>query len=192
MNDNFDKWIDFLNPENLRGNLISSSLYIAVYESFQDYIVEEVKFFFHSGFKDNVDIFSPKYNTSVLAKDKNLLNASLLWLKELGAIDENDIDKFHEIRKFRNKLTHEMMDLLFEGIPKDLPNYFSDLINLRTKIEKWWVLNIEIPTNPDIEYSHEISEKDIMTSSQIIYRIILDMLSNDKKTATFYRDEFLT
>lgn len=191
MENNFDKWIAFLYPEKLKDNLIFCFLFIAVYESFKDYVVEEVKFFFHMGADQTGDIFSSRYKTSVLDKDKNTLNATLLWLLELGAIGESDIERFQEIRKHRNRLTHEMMECLLEGMPKELPECLADLFTLRIKIEKWWVLNIEIPTNPDYDSSSDIREEDIMTSSQIIYRIIMDMLSGDNQAAAFYRDEFI-
>jgi hypothetical protein len=190
MNDNFDRWIDFLDPENLKGHLISSALYIAVYESFTDYVIDEVKFFFNTGFNENGFTFSDSYEKSVLTKDKRIINASLLWLKEITAISESDIETFNEIRSFRNKLTHELMDLLFKGLPPDFPQKFADLIALRIKIERWWILNVEIPTNPDSENLKNIEEKDIITGSEMIYRIIMDMLTNDEKTANYYRNEF--
>ncbi len=191
MKDNLDKWIDFLNPENLKGQLISSALFIALYESFTDYIIEEVKFFFCSGFNEKEYTFDEKYEKTVLSKDKSVIKATLLWLKELTAINDSDIEIFNELRIFRNKLTHELMNLVFNELPNDFPHRLSNLIALRIKIEKWWTLNIEIPTNPDTENYENIDEKDIITSSEMIYRIILDMLSSDEKTANYYRNEIL-
>jgi hypothetical protein len=189
-NDNIDNWINFLNPENLKGNLMLSSLYIATFESFKDYIVDEVKFFFHNGLKDGIDIFDPKYETHVKAKDKSVVKASLLWLMEMEAIDENDILKVDDLRQYRNKLSHELMTLLFEGLPEELPEKFAQLIQLRVKVEKWWILNIEIPTNPDFDSDIEINEDNVMTSSQMFNRLFMDMLSGDEKTASFYKNEF--
>jgi len=40
-----DKWLKFLDPDNLKDQLIFSALYIATFESFKDFIVDEVKFF---------------------------------------------------------------------------------------------------------------------------------------------------
>lgn len=83
------------------------------------------------------------------------------------------------------------MTLLFDGLPVELPSKFVQLIQVRIKIEKWWILNIEIPTNPDFDQMGEINEDAIIAPSQMINRLIFDMLSGDEKTATFYRDEFL-
>ena len=191
MKDNFDKWIDFLKPENLKGNLISCSLYISTYESFKDYVIEEMKFFFNRGFSDGEFIFSEDYKTKVLNHHKSPLIASLLWLKENEAIDENDIILFEDLRKYRNKLAHEMMDFLFEGISESLPEKLNALLNLRIKIEKWWIINIEIPTNTDFDSSKDIKEEDIQTSSQLLNKIILDILSGDEETSNYYYNEFL-
>lgn len=185
--ENTDKWLKFLDPDNLKDKLIFSALYIATFESFKDYIVDEVKFFFNSGFTNGEFTFSERYKTEVLSKDKSIIKAIFLFLKDFGIIDENDIDIFNELRKYRNKLSHELMDLLFEGLPEELPEKFIQLIKLRVKIEKWWILNIEIPTS--LDPNNDILEKDIYTSSQIFNQIILDMLSGDEKRANFYMNE---
>lgn len=187
--DNIDKWLKFLDPENLKGNLMFSSLYIASFEAFKDYVVDEVKFFFNDGLQNGEFTFSKRY-TEVKALDKSLLRASLLWLKNLEAIDEKDIDAYDELRHYRNKLSHELMTLLFEGLPNELPEKFAQLIALRVKIEKWWFLNIEIPTNPDFDSNTEVKGEEIMTFSQIFNQLIFDMLSGDEKRASYYHNEF--
>ena len=186
---NDEKWMRFLDPENLKDGLIFSSLYIATYESFKGYVMEEVKFFFNNGFDNGKYIFSDSYDSDVLSKDKSAVKATLLWLKEHGAIEDRDIEIFDELRKYRNKLAHELMGLLFEGLPEELPDKFIELIKLRVKIEKWWILNIEIPTNPNFDADIDISDKDITTSSQIFNQLILDMLSGDENKAFFYQKE---
>jgi hypothetical protein len=188
--DNIDKWLKFLDPENLKGNLMFSSLYIASFEAFKDYVVNEVKFFFNTGFLEGEFTFSEEYSTKVIALDKSILKATLLWFKDLEAIDETDIEIYDDLRQYRNKLSHELMTLLYEGLPKELPEKFAQLISLRVKIEKWWIMNIEIPTNPDFDGSPAIKEEDVMTSSQIFNQLIFDMLSGDEKRASFYQNEF--
>jgi hypothetical protein len=188
--DNIDKWLKFLDPENLKGNLMFSSLYIASFEAFKDYVVDEVKFFFNTGFSEGEFTFSEEYITKVKALDKSILKATLIWLKDLEAINEKDIETYDELRQYRNKLSHELMTLLFEGLPQELPENFAKLIALRVKIEKWWIMNIEIPTNPDFDESPEIKEDDVMTSSQIFNQLIFDMLSGEEKRASYYQNEF--
>jgi hypothetical protein len=185
-----DKWLKFLNPENLKDNLMFSSLYVAFFEAFKDYVIEEVKFFYISGFKNHKYIISKEYETEVKSKDKSIVKATLIWLKEHNAIEENDITIFEELLQYRNKLSHELLELLFEGLPEQLPVKLIQLVDLRIKIERWWILNIEIPTNPDFDASMEIKEEDITTHSQMFSKLLFDMLSGDEKTANYYQNEF--
>ncbi len=187
--DSIDKWLNFLEPENLKNSLIFSSLYIATFESFKDYIIEEVKFFYNTGFSGEEYTFSEEYKLNVISKDKSLTKATLIWLKENGAINDGDIESFNELRKCRNKLSHELMTLLFDGLQSEISEKFVELLNLRIKIEKWWIINIEIPTNPDFDSSKEVSEDDVLTSSQALNQIILDILSGDEEKASFYLNE---
>ena len=62
---NINKWLKFLDPENLKGNLMFSSLYIASFEAFKDYVVDEVKFFFNTGFFFFFFTFSEEYITKL-------------------------------------------------------------------------------------------------------------------------------
>ncbi len=188
--ENVDKWLKFLNPNNLKENLMFSSLYIASFEAFKDYVIEEVKFFFNVGFSNKEFAFSEEYNVKVRAKDKSIIKATLLWLKENDAIEDKDIAIYDNLREYRNKLSHELMSLIFEGLSDELPEKFSQLILLRVKIEKWWIMNIEIPTNPDFNSDSEIKEEDITTSSQLFNQLIFDMLSGDETKEKYYQEEF--
>lgn len=187
--ENIDNWIKFLNPENLKDNLMFSSLYIATFEAFKDYVVDEVKLFYNNGIEDGEYIFSEKYNLNVIKLDKSILKASLLWLRNLTVIDDNDIETFDELRQYRNKLSHELMTLLFEDLLKELPQKFVKLRTLRVKIEKWYIMNIEIPTNPYFEGKSEINEENIITSSQVFNQLFSDILSGDEKKASYYQNE---
>jgi hypothetical protein len=191
MSDYTEKWIKFLDPENLKNNLLFSSLYVASFESLKDYIVSEVKGFYLIGFENDKYIYDSNYDNNVKSKDKSIVKSSLLWLLENEAILESDILLYDELRQYRNKLSHELMTLLFDGLPEELPVKFTQLISLRIKIEKWWVLNFEIPINSDFD-NKELTEDDIITSSQMLNQIILDMLSGDEKKANYYKTEFIS
>ena len=53
------------------------------------------------------------------------------------------------------------------------------------------MVGIEIPTNPDFHATDDVSENDIQTSSEILYKIILDILSGNEETSNYYYKEFL-
>lgn len=191
MDENTKKWLEFLNPESLKSNLTLSSLYIASFESLKDYIVENVKSFYNTGFDGEKLIYSEDYELNVKKRDKNITLASIDWLKENGAIDEQDITIYNNLGQYRNRLAHELMNLMFDGLTENLPEKFAELIAFKIKIEKWWILNIDIPTNPDFDAKADIKESDIVSSTQIFTQIIFDMLLGNEEEANFYRNSII-
>lgn len=193
MNENFEKWIAFLKPENLKDNLICCSVYIAFFETTKDYIVNQVRDFYSIGWSsENGDVISEDYKTQVLAKDKdkNPLKASLIWFKENNAITEEDILVYDELRKYRNVIAHEMLEKLFDGLNKDYSEKLNQLIELRIKLERWWIFNIELETGM-IENPENIKEEDVISNSQMIFKLILDIVSGDEEKSNYYYKEFL-
>jgi hypothetical protein len=192
MNENFEKWLNFLKPENLKDNLICCSIYIAFFETTKDYIVNQIKDFYSIEWDlENGDIISEDYKTKVLAKDKkNKLNASLLWFKESKAITEDDILVFDELRKYRNLIAHEMLEKLFDGLNKDFAEKLSKLIDFRVKLERWWIFNIEMDLGI-IDNPENIKDEDVICNSQMIFKLILDIVSGDEEKSNFYYKEFL-
>lgn len=55
--DYVEKLNEFFNPDLLRQKLITASIYIAVYENFKSSIVDNVKYFYWSGFEDGKEQF---------------------------------------------------------------------------------------------------------------------------------------
>ena len=137
MNENFDKWLAFIKPENLKDNLICCSLYIAFFETTKAYIVDQVKDFYSIGWnQDSGDVISENYKIDVVANDpKNIVHASLLWFRKTNAITDEDIQLYSELRKYRNLIAHEMLEKLFDGLNKDFSDKLTQLIDFRIKLE---------------------------------------------------------
>ncbi len=189
MKNNFNKWLNFVNPENLKDNLTFCSLYIMLYETTTDYIIQQVKDFYITGYDDDLGftIDAKKYKKDVLSKDKNVLNASLLWFKNADAINQDSIVKFSEIRKYRNILVHEMLNNIFEGLDKNFVHHFFELVDFRIGLERWWFINIEHPTS-DNDNNEDFDEDSIITLTQVLYRIIMDIISGNKNSEYYYKE----
>lgn len=155
-------WERFLSPESLRRNLIIASIFISAFEILKDSIVEHIRFFYVTGFDQSGYRIDPKYETEVVARNKSPVFASLSWLKNHDAIDENDITAFEKVRDCRNDIVHELPHILAEGISSDRVALFSEMVRLLKKIETWWIVNVEIPTNPDYD-GKEIDEAEIVS-----------------------------
>jgi len=184
------QWERFLDPEVLRPNLILASIYIAAFEILKDSIVGRLRDFYVSGFDENGDIVMPEYN-DVLAKDKSPVYASLKWLRESEAITEEDIEKFNKIKEYRNRLAHEISKMLMEGLPQDFAERFNDMTTLLDKIERWWIINVEIPTDPDlIEKIDEIDLDGIVPGPIAGLKMMLDVALGSNETASYYINRF--
>jgi len=180
-----EAWKQFLDPKKLRSKLIACALFIATYEMLKDSIVDKIRQFFSCGFDESRDVIDPKYQTDVLDRHKKVTEASLLWLKEMGAVNDNDIQLFRVLTNTRNDLAHELLSLLSGQKEIDVSAHFSDLIGLLRKIDVWWVINLDIATDPEM-MDKEIKEEDIIPGSIIMSKILMDVALGDEKDAEFY------
>lgn len=191
MNENAKKMMELLNPEVFKSNLILSSTFIAYFENSTDYIIDQPRSFFCNAYDyEKGDIIDPEYKKKVLSLDKKPINASLLWFKEQGAIDDADIETFEILRRYRNKLSHELSKILFEeGLESSLfSENLAKLFSLRIKIEKWWFFYFEIEFT-DIENADKLEHKDVTTGGEMIYQLFMDLLSDDSERANYYVNE---
>lgn len=186
-----EKLLYLLNPEVFKSNLLLGSLFIAYFENTTDYIIDQPRTLFCNGFDpEKGDLISDDYKSKVLNLDKKPINASLKWFQSNGCIDEADIIIFEDLRRYRNKLSHEMTKILLEeGL--DSTTYtenLAKLFTLRIKLEKWWFFWFEIEFT-DVENPEQLKESDVTTGGQIIYQLFTDLLSDDKDKANYYVTE---
>ncbi len=192
MKNNFDNFKNILNPNTLKSNLILSSLYITFFESLKDYIVDKVKEFYLTGLEDNEFTYSSQYDekiTSKITKKNKLLKVSLNWFVDCGAIEVDRVKEFDDLVDYRNFLAHEMSKFMFEGDFDVLEDKLEKLMKLQVDLDRWWILNIEIPTNPDFD-NKNIEEENVISSSEILYKIIMEVLSGDEESAWKYYEEY--
>lgn len=181
------RWEEFLNPQVLRPRLISAAIYIAAYESLKDAIVNRVRDFFCDGFTESADNIRPDYQTKVLVRNKSPLHASLDWLKnDMHAIDAADIAAFERIKNCRNLLAHQLLSMLGEdGLPTQFDAQFREMVELLHKIEKWWIVNVEIPTNPDLD-NEQIDNDEIICGRVMMLQVLCDVALGDAGQSTYY------
>ena len=187
--DIWKSWERFLKPENLKANLIILSLFITSYEILKDSIIARIRNFYTNGFDEKGWIIDKEYQTKVKSLNKSLLYASLEWLKNKKVIDDNDIEEFNEIKKCRNELAHEIVNFITKGSNINPLPLFPKMINLLDKIEKWWILNVEIELNPNLK-DKEIDEKGIVPGPIIMLRVLMDIALGNEEESRFYYNVF--
>jgi hypothetical protein len=164
---------EFLDPQVVRRRLLVASLYICAFEVLKDCIVDRIRDFFSIGFDENGMIEGPKYRTVVLALHHNRLRASLLWLMGQGIVDQADVDAFLAARDLRNAFAHDLVEHVGRW-PKGVEDTFDGLVVLLNKIERWWIVNVEIPTNPDFD-GEEVDVEGVVPGSVLTLRMLRDI-----------------
>lgn len=190
MNDNtkqYQQWKNILDVDALKENINITSLFIMVYELLEDGIVTKPKDFYtiiefdekaQQEYRKNVlSLYDKSACPEVPGKRKELV-ASLIWFKNAGAINDEDIQIFANYKRLRNKLVHEMLMSIAEGAEKILEQ-FALMYALFCRIEKWWILEYEIPINPDITDFKAEDNDEVLSGNMIILDVIMDILSNN-------------
>lgn len=191
MKEIYESWEKFLHPETLRGNLVGLALFITTFEKFKSIVIEKPESFFSYGFNEDGFLIDEAYKSEVLAKHKSKLKASLLWFEKMGAINEKDIQTFDEIRKYRNKVVHEMMKYLSDVNYNLEPNHFENLIEILSKIEKWWIKEIELTTNAmiiDAVKESGCDPEDVVPMSIMGFQMMVEIaLGKEPESESYYK-----
>jgi hypothetical protein len=180
-------WEKFLDPQTMQDRLISSSLFIAAFEGLKSSIVDRVKQFYQIGFGIGGDTLDPKYKSEVLSRNSSPLFASLNWLVEHDAITESDIELYNEVKACRNKLSHNLLQMIEEDDLPDISKHFESLFYLLKKIEVWWILSVEIPCNPDFDGDVEIDEEGILPGPVWMMKLMMDVATGNSDYLTELR-----
>jgi len=177
------------NQKDLRPFLITASLYITAFELLKNSINKRIEDFFMVGAKSRNSDATQKYNEEMRPyrdkhkdkKDKKTY-ASLDWLIDVGAISEADVKKYDEVRSFRNEIAHEMLNLMSVKTAENLDKmnqHFVTMLELLRKIETYWILNVDVPCNPDFD-GKEISAKDVFPGPIVAMEMLMNEALSQK------------
>lgn len=180
----------FLNPEMLRGNLIAVSIFITSYEILKNSIVDQIRSFYTHGFDQNGPIVSDTYKSEVLVLDPKarLLPASIAWLRARDVIDTNDERIIESLTLHRNELAHQLPEFLSNGDRDVELARLKDLVALVTKIDRWWVMNVELQLQDEIDPT-TVDSEGIMSGHMVFLHLLLTTASGGDSNQLY--EEFL-
>lgn len=186
---NFDeRWERFLDPEVVRPSLFMATMFITTFEILKNSIVDRIRDFYSIGWSPTGNTVSPDYAGNVLSRNKSAVYASLEWLVEHQAIDASDLMTFDQLKKTRNLLAHQLFDVVTGQAQSPHQEQFNDLVALLRKIEVWWVINVEIPTNPDHDGA-EIDESGVVPGTILSLQMLLQVASGSTELLDTWRAE---
>ncbi|HEY0026042.1 MAG TPA: hypothetical protein VGB24_24340 [Longimicrobium sp.] len=153
-------WEKFLDSESLRFSLTIGSVYLTAYEFLMEALVERLKSFYASEWTPEGVVPGPDYKAKVLTRHKMVYLASAEWFVEMGALDTADIEALRKVRDHRNFIAHNIPRIILEaGVEVD-PHLLGEIVRLVSKLDRWWLRYVEIPSNPDFD-DKEPSEEEI-------------------------------
>ena len=188
MNETRAMWEQFLTPNVTREKLISASLYITAFEILRESIISRIRDFYINEWDTNGGIVGKEYEVEVLARNRSTVYASLEWLVEREALTKEDIESFEILKQTRNKLAHELHSHVMGIGESEIPHIaqFPNIVALLRKVETWWIVNVEIPTNPDYEGS-EIDEDGIVSGPELSIHMLIEVISGNTDLLEAYK-----
>lgn len=184
-----DRWERFLDPEVVRPSLFLATMFITTFEILKNSVVDRIRDFYAIGWDIEKEDIDPKYQTDVLSRNKSVLYASFDWLREQHAVDNEDLQIFERLKKARNLLAHQLFSAVTGQVESDHEVQFPILVELLRKVEVWWVVNVEVPTNPDFA-NEVIDEKGIVPGAILSLQILLEVASGNTELLENWRKEY--
>lgn len=166
MHKDFEKILD---PNTLKRNLTSISLFITAFEMLKQSIIDKPKTMYLSGFDRNELIYDKDYEKEVLGRNKSCLFASFSWLQEYEILDSKDYENFLKIKSHRNELAHEIVSYVTQNDKNLDIEIFQTLIKLIQKLERNWFVWFEAELQPEIlNNDNSIAVEHIKSGTEIL------------------------
>ncbi|MGE6167820.1 hypothetical protein ACLHZW_01040 [Aeromonas media] len=183
-------WERALHPETLKKNIITASIFSMAFEMLKSSIIDKIEAFYTNGFYENRMVVSPEYKEKVLSLNRSHLYASLIWLQDMHAIDDKDLEIFEHIKRCRNTLAHEMLTFASSGVDFNVAEAFEEMISLLRKIEIWWFENVEMAIDPEA-YPENLDLEQVIPGPVWSLQMLIDVALGPEEEARKYYDHFV-
>lgn len=186
MSDTSEQWERFLNPDVVKPSLFQATMFITTFEILKGAIIDNIRDFYANGFDENGPRVGPDYQSQVLFRNRSPLYASLNWLRESDAINDEDLAVFEKLKVTRNLLAHQLFAVVTGQVKCAHQSQFDSLVALLRKIGVWWVVNVEVPTNPDFD-GQDIDEEGIVPGSVLSLQLLIEVASGNTEPLELWR-----
>lgn len=168
---------DFLDKDIVKVKLVNASLYLMAFHLLKSSIVEGVKDFFTNGFDKEGFTVSDNYQRRVLSRSKYKFDASLLFLVEVDAITQFDLEEIQSLREYRNQLAHDIPSCIFES---ELAVDYSKITragHFLSKVDNFWG-KTDIDSNPNFD-SKDVNADEIVSLRAMVFHHIAQIVKDN-------------
>jgi hypothetical protein len=130
-------WDAFMSGEAMRTRVLLMSMFIAVYEHLKESMVSQACSLYTLG--DNISNY---YSKEVLCHDKKPDYSTLIWMKQNGALGDDEIKLYKKLTKLRNESVHEYVRVLTDKqFPRtEILDGLRNAIALLKMIDHWFFI----------------------------------------------------
>ncbi len=173
-------WDRLASPDRLRESLVVAATFVLSFETLRDALLERLRTFYAEGWDGNGAVLGERYSKKVLSLDRHPLKASIAWHLERGALNVQDACVIDEARRTRNLLAHEMFRwVLDEGLTDQLERELTGVFLVIHKVENWWLVNVEIPTNEQFD-GVDFDPVEVISGRVMMLKMLFDVASGSK------------
>lgn len=167
--------------DQLQELLVSASFYLTAYEFFKSYIMERPKSLFVHDPDSESEERRYKAEMKKLHK-RDIVKATLEWYRREGAITEDEKLEIIDLKNYRNKIAHELPNILFDADFIIDENKLSRVEYFYEKIGRWWIINYELPVNEKYENlsREEMEDLNIGLMGSILFKALNRVLEGTK------------
>ena len=183
-----ERWEQFLDPDVVRPSLFMATMFITTFEILKSSIVDRLQDFYSIGWSEKGVTVPLEYKVEVLSRGKSPVYASLNWLHENQVITDDDLALFEQLKSTRNFVAHQLFDIVTGQTESSHTEQFQVLVELLRKIEVWWVVNVEIATDPDYSDA-EVDEEGIVPGAILSLQMLLEVVSGNTGLLEAWRSQ---
>lgn len=186
MTGNRDAWAEVLNPDLLRAKLVSAGLFLLAHEMLLESIRRHPLRFFSDTWTADGAEQSTEYQKEVLARDPkgkaDPVRGSIAWLRYMDVLSEEDENAIRRITDERNRLAHELAGIVLASEPHSFVEHFPTLVALVSRIEKWWIIKVEVETDPGLA-EQEIDPDQVVPGVVLILHMLSQVALGEGEVA---------
>ncbi len=144
-------------------------------------MIDQLRDFYVSGWDESGPIIGEDYKNKVLALDakQNPLRASIAWLKESNVINDIDERIITELTLHRNEVAHELPKFISRAGEEIQLTRLSQILDLVTKTDRWWILNVELAIQDEIKPDN-VDEGKIISGRMLFLQLLYGIASGSE------------
>jgi len=161
-----------LSKDALKDNLAKAGVYSVGYTFLEYSLIVRLRRFL-TGARESDEF----YEQEVLSRHESKLIASCLWFKDRGVLTDGDITDIRQLRKHRTDIAHQLLNILLNTEVQVDGDKLATLFALLSKIDRWWLMEIEIPGNEDFD-GQEIDPEQVRSGQMDTLRLLIQSVYN--------------